>query len=499
MSTSLIITVIVCYFALLFVISYITGKNDSNSSFFLGNRKSPWFVIAYGMIGTTLSGITFISVPGWVGESKFSYMQMVFGFFVGYAIISRILLPLYYKLELTSIYTYLKDRFGVYSYKTGSSFFLISRTIGASFRLYLIASVLQFAVFNELNIPFYLTVFITILLIWVYTYRSGIQTIIWTDALQTTVMLSTVIIISYYLMDNMGIGVSDLFSEIKNSDYSQVFFFDDWSDKKFFFKQFFSGVFMAIVMTGLDQDQMQKNLSCRNLKDAQKNMFTFSAILIFVDLVFLSLGALLLIYSNKLGLFVPENADMIFPNIALNKGDFIMQDPNVHQYLPEFVGVLFLIGIIAAAYSSADSALTSLTTSFCVDIIEFEKMSPEKQIGIRKRVHLLMTVVLFCVIMLFNLINDQSVIKSLFTVAAYTYGPLLGMYAFGMFTKWSIHDRYVPYVTILSPIITYIIVINSKNWFNYEFGFESLILNGMITFIGLYFLRKNKKLGIKNL
>ena len=254
---------------------------------------------------------------------------------------------------------------------------------------------------------------------------------------------------------------------------------------------------MAIVMTGLDQDQMQKNLSCRNLKDAQKNMFTFSAILIFVDLVFLSLGALLLIYSNKLGLLVPENADMIFPNIALNKGVF--EDPNVHQYLPEFVGVLFLIGIIAAAYSSADSALTSLTTSFCVDIIEFEKENPQKQIVIRKRVHLLMSFVLFCVIILFNLINNDSVIKSLFTVAAYTYGPLLGMYAFGMATKWSIKDKYVPYVTIFSPIVTYIIVMNSKDWFNYEFGFESLILNGIITFIGLYFLRKDNKLGSQNM
>ena len=485
MSTSLILTVIVCYFALLFIISYFTGKNDSNSSFFLGNRKSPWFVIAYGMIGTTLSGITFISVPGWVGESQFSYMQMVFGFFVGYAIISRILLPLYYKLELTSIYTYLKERFGIYSYKTGSSFFLLSRTIGASFRLYLIASVLQFAVFDELNIPFYLTVLITILLIWVYTYRSGIKTIIWTDALQTTVMLSTVIIISYYLMENMGLGVSDLFSEIKNSDYSKVFFLDDWSDKKHFFKQFFSGIFMAIVMTGLDQDQMQKNLSCRNLKDAQKNMFTFSAILIFVDLVFLSLGALLLIYSNKLGILVPENADMIFPNIALNKGEFIIQDPNFHQYLPEFVGILFLIGIIAAAYSSADSALTSLTTSFCVDIIEFENEKPEKQIGIRKRVHLLMSVVLFCVIILFNLINNDSVIKSLFTVAGYTYGPLLGMYFFGMFTKWEIMDKYVPIVAIISPILCFVLNLYI------DFGFELLILNGFITFIGLDILRKS--------
>ena len=435
MSPTLILIVIISYFSLLFVISFITGKSDSNENFFLGNRKSPWFVIAYGMIGTTLSGITFISVPGWVGSSQFSYLQMVFGFFVGYAIISRILLPLYYKLELTSIYTYLKDRFGLYSYKTGSSFFLLSRTIGASFRLYLIASVLQFAVFNELGVPFFVTVLITILLIWVYTYRSGIKTIIWTDALQTTVMLSTVIIISYYLIENLGVSFTDIVSEINNSEYSRVFYFDDWSDKKHFLKQFLSGIFMAIVMTGLDQDQMQKNLSCRNLKDAQKNMFTFSSILIVVDLIFLSLGALLLIYSNKIGILIPENPDMIFPNIALNKGHFISDNPELFQFLPEFVGILFLVGIIAAAYSSADSALTSLTTSFCVDIIEFEKKDPSRQINIRKRVHVLMSLLLFCVIMLFNLINNDSVIKSLFTVAGYTYGPLLGMYSFGMLSS----------------------------------------------------------------
>ena len=282
MNPSVILLCILSYFLVLFFISYLTGKDDSNSSFFLGNRKSPWFIIAYGMIGTTLSGITFISVPGWVASSQFSYLQMVFGFFVGYFIIARILLPLYYKLDITSIYTYLQQRFGQSSYKTGSSFFLLSRTIGASFRLYLIASVLQFAVFDAWNVPFAVTVFITISLIWTYTYRSGIKTIIWTDALQTTFMLSTVFIITYILMKNMQIDISSLFSVIHESDYSRVFFFDDWTDKKYFFKQFFSGVFMAIVMTGLDQDQMQKNLSCRNLGDAQKNMFTFSTILIFV-------------------------------------------------------------------------------------------------------------------------------------------------------------------------------------------------------------------------
>ena len=425
------------------------------------------------MIGTTLSGITFISVPGWVASSQFSYLQMVFGFFVGYFIVSRILLPVYYRLELTSIYTYLRDRFGYSSYKTGSAFFLLSRTIGASFRLFLIATVLQYAVFESWNVPFYVTVIITIGLIWLYTYRSGMKTIIWTDTLQTTFMLSTVVIIGYTIMQKMDLNFASLFNLIDDSKYSRVFFFDDWTDKKYFFKQFFSGMFMAIVMTGLDQDQMQKNLSCRNLKDAQKNMMVFSTILIFVDLIFLALGALLYIYSDSLSsIMIPVDADMLFPEIALNSG------------LPPYVGILFIIGIIAAAYSSADSALTSLTTSFCVDILEFEKQDPKKQIKTRKYVHLLMSFILLCVILLFNVINDQSVIKSLFTVAGYTYGPLLGMFSFGLFTKYNIKDKFVPLIAILSPIICYVLNLYIP------FGFELLIINGIITFIGLDILRK---------
>ena len=472
MSSILLVSVIVAYFILLFIISYLTGKNDSNETFFLGNRNSPWYIIAYGMIGTTLSGITFISVPGWVESSQFSYLQMVFGFFVGYIVVARVLLPLYYRLELTSIYTYLRDRFGYYSYKTGSSFFLLSRTIGASFRLFLIASVLQFAVFDSWNIPFYITVIITISLIWLYTYRSGMKTIIWTDTLQTTFMLATVFIISYTLIDRLNIEFSGVFDLINKSDYSKVFFFDDWSDKKYFFKQFFSGVFMAIVMTGLDQDQMQKNLSCKNIKDAQKNMLVFSSILIFVDLIFLCLGALLYIYSDTFSLLIPNNADMLFPSIALNSG------------LPSYVGILFIVGIIAAAYSSADSALTSLTTSFCVDILEFDKQEPSQQVKTRKNIHLLMSIILLCVILFFNMINDQSVIKSLFTVAGYTYGPLLGMYAFGLFTKIKVNDKWVPLVAILSPVFCFIIQLY------FSFVFELLILNGLITFVGLLIISK---------
>ena len=471
MSSTLLVSVILLYFILLFFISYLTGKDDSNDSFFLANRNSPWYVISYGMIGVTLSGVTFLSVPGMVGSSEFSYLQMVFGFFVGYFVISRVLLPLYYNLGLTSIYTYLKDRLGYSSYKTGSAFFLLSRTIGSAFRLYLMATVLQFAVFDAWNIPFFITVIITIVLIWLYTHRSGMKTIIWTDTLQTTFMLASVIIIAYILIDRMGFDFSSAYNLIKDSDYSKVFFFEDWTDKKYFFKQFFSGVFMAIVMTGLDQDQMQKNLSCRNLKDAQKNMTVFSIILIFVDLLFLSFGAILFIYSESVGFNIPSKTDLLFPYIVFNSG------------MPIYVGLLFIIGIIAAAYSTADSALTSLTTSFCIDIIEIDKQEPEKQVKTRKKVHVLFCFILLVVILLFDALNNESVINSLFTVAGYTYGPLLGMFTFGLFTKHKVKDKFVPFVAIASPVICYILSLYIP------FGFELLILNGFITFLGLLLLR----------
>jgi solute:Na+ symporter, SSS family len=471
MSSTLLLSVISLYFILLFFISYLTGKDDSNDSFFLANRNSPWYVISYGMIGVTLSGVTFLSVPGMVGSSEFSYLQMVFGFFVGYFVISRVLLPLYYNLGLTSIYTYLKDRLGYSSYKTGSAFFLLSRTIGSAFRLYLMATVLQFAVFDAWNIPFFITVIITIVLIWLYTHRSGMKTIIWTDTLQTTFMLASVIIIAYILIDRMGFDFSSAYNLIKDSDYSKVFFFEDWTDKKYFFKQFFSGVFMAIVMTGLDQDQMQKNLSCRNLKDAQKNMTVFSIILIFVDLLFLSFGAILFIYSESVGFNIPSKTDLLFPYIVFNSG------------MPIYVGLLFIIGIIAAAYSTADSALTSLTTSFCIDIIEIDKQEPEKQVKTRKKVHVLFSFILLVVILLFDALNNESVINSLFTVAGYTYGPLLGMFSFGLFTKHKVKDKFVPFVAIASPVICYILSLYIP------FGFELLILNGFITFLGLLLLR----------
>jgi len=477
-SAILILSTIGIYFAVLFLISYITGRKADNAAFFLGNRKSPWFVVAFGMIGASLSGVTFISVPGWVGTNQFSYMQMVLGYLAGYLVIANILMPMYYKLNLTSIYTYLQTRFGRVSYKTGAWFFLLSRVIGASFRLYLVASVLQLTVFDSLNIPFYITVILTILLIWLYTFKGGIKTIIWTDTLQTLFMLTAVGFSVYYISQSMNLNFNSLIDTVKKSDYSQVFFFDDWKDKRFFFKQFIAGAFITIVMTGLDQDMMQKNLSCKNIGEAKKNMYWFSFILIPVNLLFLSLGALLFIFAQQNGITIPNQTDNLFPLIASG------------GLLPPVLTVLFILGLIAAAYSSADSALTALTTSFSVDILDIEKIKDKKkQQQIRKQSHVAFSVILIIVILIFRAINDQNVISAIFTVAGYTYGPLLGLYAFGLFTKYQVYDKYVWIVAVASPALTYLINIYSQDllW-GYKFGFELLIVNGLITFLGLALL-----------
>lgn len=480
MSSLSILLIILVYFLLIFLISSITGKNADNDSFFVGNKKSPWYVVAFGMIGASLSGVTFISVPGWVGDTQFAYLQLVLGYLVGYVVIAQILLPLYYKLNLTSIYTYLEGRFGKSSYKTGSVFFLISRTIGASFRLFLVANVLQIVVFDSWNIPFYITVLITILLIWLYTFRGGIKTIVWTDTLQTIFMLLAVIFTIYFIADSMHLNLKSLVQEISISDYSKTWFFDDWKSNSFFFKQFLSGAFITIVMTGLDQDMMQKNLSCKNLKEAKKNMYWYGFAFLPVNLLFLSLGVMLYMFAEKNGLAIPERTDDLFPLIA-NSG-----------LLPAVVSIFFILGLIAAAYSSADSALTSLTTSFSIDILDIEKKYSDsaKRIKIRKQVHIGFSVLLLFVILLFNAINDKSVISALFTVAGYTYGPLLGMYAFGLFTKLDVKDKLVPIVALLSPIICIAIYYSFLHYFNYKFGFEMLIVNGLLSFAGLYLIRK---------
>jgi len=474
MNPTTVILFILGYFGLLMLISFLTSKGADNNTFFIGAKKSPWYLVAFGMIGASLSGVTFISVPGWVGASEFSYMQMVLGYFFGYAVIALVLMPLYYRLQLTSIYTYLEDRFGYYSYKTGAAFFLLSRTIGAAFRLFLVAQVLQYLIFNQWGVPFFVTVAITILLIWLYTFKGGIKTIVWTDSLQTLFMLIAVGVSIYFISTELNIGISDIVSKVGESDYGQIFFLDDWNDKRHFIKQFFAGMFITIVMTGLDQDMMQKNLSCKNIKEGQKNMFSFSVVLIAVNFVFLLLGALLFMYATQNGVAIPEKLDNLFPEIATN-------------HLPTVAGIFFILGLVAAAYSSADSALTALTTSVCIDFLDINNKSESLKVKLRKQVHLIVSFALFFVILIFNLINDESVISSLFKAAGYTYGPLLGLYAFGLITKRSVKDKFVPIICIASPIISFMLNLYSKELFNgYQFGFEILIVNGLLTFIGLW-------------
>lgn len=476
MNSTTIILLILSYFGILILISFLTGKNSDNNTFFKANKQAPWYVVAFGMIGASLSGVTFISVPGWVEASQFSYMQVVLGYIVGYLVIGTILLPLYYKLNLTSIYTYLEERFGNASYKTGASFFIISRVIGTSFRLFLLANVLQVILFDDLGIQFWQTVTITVFLIWLYTFKSGIKTIIWTDTLQTMFMLIAIGVTIYYVSDDLGISGGNILGYVLDSDLSKTFFFEDFKSSDYFWKQFISGAFIAIVMTGLDQDMMQKNLTCKNLKDAQKNMFWFTIVLTIVNFVILSLGLLLTVYAQQNGIDVHK--DGLFPILA-------------KDHLGIGVFVFFLIGLIAAAYSSADSTLTALTTSFSIDILDIEKKyDVAQQIAIRKRIHIMISFVLIFVIIAFKyVIKDESVIAKLFIFAGYTYGPLLGLYTFGLFTKWQIKDKLVPMIAILSPILAYLISENSLKWFGFEFGFFILILNGLLTFIGLILVR----------
>lgn len=477
MSPTLILIVISAYFLFLILISWVTGRKSDNSSFFLANRSSPWYLVAFGMIGSSLSGVTFISIPGTVQSQSFSYMQLVMGYFLGYLVIIKVLLPLYYKLNLTSIYAYLRQRLGYYSHKTGASFFLLSRTIGSSFRLYLVAMVLDSFVLGPWGVPFWATVTGTIVLIWFYTFRSGIKTIIWTDTLQTTFLIGAVLIAIGIIAADLQTSLPALPNLVAKSDYAQVFFWD-WNDPKNFFKMFFSGAFITIVMTGLDQDMMQKNLSCRSLGDAQKNMFWFSLVLIAVNMLFLSLGALLFLYAETKGITLPAKSDELFPMLAL-------------QYFAPIAGFTFIVGLIAAAYSSADSALTALTTSFCVDFLGFN----DKKGSVRTRiwVHIGMSIVLGAQIIGFRSLHDDSLITQLFKVAGYTYGPLLGMFAFGLFTPWSVKDRWVPFIAILSPVLCFLLSHNAAAWFNgYQFGFELLMVNGLLTFCGLWLFRKKE-------
>lgn len=484
MQSSIIILVIILYFFGLFVISSLTTGNNDNTTFFSANKESPWYLVAFGMVGASLSGITFISVPGDVGSTQFTYFQVVLGYLFGYFVVALLLLPIYYKLNLTSIYEYLKVRFGTVSHKTGAFFFFVSRITGASFRLYLVAIVLQQFVFNELNIPFEITVVISVSLIWIYTFRGGIKTIVWTDTLQTTFMLISVLLSIYLISKSLDWSFTDFINSDELKSYSKVFVTESLLEKNHFYKSFIGGMFITICMTGLDQDMMQKNLTCKSLKDAQKNMIIFSIVLVIVTFLFLLLGALLFIYSSRFNIIIPElngsvNTDLLFPEIALNSG------------LGSLIGITFLLGLIAAAYSSADSALTSLTTSYCVDFIDLKNKSIEYQIKVRKRTHIVMSFVLIIVIIIFKNYLTTSVLDGLLILAGYTYGPLLGLFAFGIFTNYKIHDKYVWIVTSLSVLIMIFIGNLDPSYLGgYKIGYELLPLNGLLTFIGLILIRR---------
>jgi len=483
MNPYLVLGIVLGYFVILMIISWLTSRNADTQTFFTANRKSPWYLVAFGMVGAALSGVTFISVPGEVGNTAFSYLQFVLGNVVGFWLVAGVLIPLYYKLNLITIYTFLKHRFGISSYKTGSFFFLVSKLVGAAFRLYLVAGVLQIAIFDAFNIPFSVTVIVTIGLIWIYTFRGGIKTIVWTDTLQTLFLVSAVIFTIVVISKGLNLGAVELVDKIADDTNSRVFFWD-WRSGNNFFKQFFAGIFITIVMVGMDQDMMQKNLTCKNKRDAQKNMVVFSFSFLITVVMFLSLGVLLYIFARENGIVTPENSDDLYPLLALNNFG-----------LP--VGIAFLLGITAAAYSSADSALTALTTSFSIDFLQIEKFPEKKRQKIKKWSHLLFSVLLVIVILIFKAINDDSIVVAVFRVAGYTYGPILGLFLFGMYSKRKITDKWVPFVGILAPVICYFISKYSEILLNgYRFGFELLILNGLITLVGLLII--SKKYVVKN-
>jgi len=473
MSAAAILICLVLYFAALMTVSYVTSRGSSNESFFLANRKSPWYLIAFGMIGSSISGVTFISVPGMVNASSFSYFQVVLGYIIGYWVIAWVLMPVYYKLHLTSIYTYLKERFGIQGYKTGAVFFLISRIIGASFRLYIAVEVLQISIFNQWHIPFIVNAIVLVGLIWLYTRKGGMKTIIWTDALQTFFLLAALVGSIYIISQTLHLDIGGLAKSIADSPYSKVFNWD-FNSKQYFFKQFISGVFIAIAMTGLDQDMMQKNLTCKTLGESQKNIFSFSIVQAVVVFMFLVLGVLLYSYASSIHLKLPAKSDDLYPLLATG------------GYLGTGVAFLFVMGLTAASFASADSALTALTTSFCVDILNIAQEEKEKQVKTRQWVHIGMALALIAVIIVYQIINNQAIVNAVFTVAGYTYGPLLGLYAFGLLTKTKANDSWIPYVCIISPVICFFANQFSAQLLNgYKFGFELLILNALLTFTGL--------------
>lgn len=468
-----IIVTILVYFCILLVFSRFTSRRATNSTFYRADRRSPWYMVAFGMIGASISGITFVSVPGMAVKTGMTYLQMCFGFIFGYLIVAFVLLPVYYRLNLTTIYTYLQTRLGRRAYKTGSSFFLLSKLIGAAVRFYVVCIILQRFVLDQLGIPFLVTVVFMVGLIWLYTRKGGIKTLVWTDSFQTLCMFLALILIIFHVMTALHLNLNQAVTAIANDSHSRVFIWQDWASKQNFWKMFLSGIFIVIVMTGLDQDMMQKNLTCKSLREAQKDMCSYGLAFVPANLLFLSLGILLMMLSHREGIAIPCATDDLLPMFAATGS------------LGSLVIVLFTIGIVAASFSSADSAMTALTTTWCVDIME--KKDDEK---LRKRTHLGFALLFVVFILAFKALNSTSVIDAIYIICSYTYGPLLGLFAFGLFTRWQVKDRYVPYIAIISPVICFAIETITRQTTGYEFGYELLMVNGLLTFVGLYLCRK---------
>lgn len=478
MTPALVVTILATYFGILILISFLTSKGADTTTFFTANRQSPWYLVAFGMIGSSLSGVTFISVPGNVGAIGFGYFQVVLGYLLGYWVIIGVLMPLYYRLNLISIYTYFEKRFNFWSYKTGAFFFLVSRTLGSALRLYLAATVLQLFLFDAWGVPFIVTVVTTLVLIWLYTIKGGVKTIVYTDTFQTFFLVAAVCVAVWQISDDLGMSFSQMITSIGESKYSKMFYFDDPNSPMFFWKQFIGGALITITMTGMDQEIMQKNLTCKTLGDAQKNMFWFSIILVIVNLLFLTLGALLFMYSEQNNFPVPAYTDELFPRLALTEFSLI-------------VGIFFLLGITASSYASADSALAGLTTSFCIDFLNFRNKPEHVRSRQKFLVHIGFSLLFLVIIVVFREINERSVIDAVLGIATYTYGPLLGLFTFGIFTRLQVKDKYVPVVCVLSPVICYILSIYSPVIFGgYKLGLEVLLINGMLTFLGLAIISK---------
>ena len=486
MSPILLFSFVIGYFLILLAVAWYTGRNSNNESFFIGNKNSNWMLVAFGMVGTSLSGVTFVSVPGAVARESFAYFQITLGYLIGYLVIAFVLLPLYYKLNLTSIYNYLHKRLGFKSYKTGAGFFILSRTLGATARLYLVVNILQDAILNSFHIPFWATTLIILVMILLYTYEGGVKTIVWTDTLQTSCMLLGLVICVVYILSNLNMGLGDSLQAMHENGYSKIFFTDP-NSKLFFLKQILAGAFITVTMTGMDQEMMQKNISVKTLKNSQKNVITMSVVLMFVILIFLFLGGLLYLYATRLNL--PVTGDKLFPTIALD-------------HMPPFVSVIFIIALISALFPSADGAITALTSSFCIDIIGMQRraeLTEAQKKKMRQRVHLAFALIFLVFVMVFKWINDSSMIGLILKVATFTYGPLLGLFTFGILLKRNVTDKLVPFICIASPVICFILDRYQKQIFgSFEIGLELLIINGLITFVGLWMISKPAEKELRN-